>query len=192
MRKNETCRAARYSLRSIPLSAAATLPRPADSFLCRQPSSNRQRRLVPRECCAQKPKSRKFGPFPAAMPPSTTPQGMHFSYPHDIIASHSVHSINRFGKGEEDRYGEKKRDANLVDLRVREETPKSDECQIYIVNFNRHFLMYILYRRVRSRTHLFFIFSRLSKYEVWQIYAKKLKNRALQSKCNYSTLSTYH
>jgi len=161
MRKNETCRAARYSLRSIPLSVAATLPRPADSFLCRQPSSNRQRRLVSWECCAQKPKSRKFGPFPAAMPPSTTPQGMHFSYPHDITASHSVRSINRFGKGEEDWYGEKKReDANLVDSRAREETPKSDERQIYIVGFNRHFLMYILYRCVCSR--LFSISSRLS------------------------------
>lgn len=55
---------------------------------------------VPRECCARalKPKSRKFGPFPAAVPPSTTPQGMHFSYPHDITASHSVRSINRSRK----------------------------------------------------------------------------------------------
>lgn len=46
---------------------------------------------------ALKPKSRKFGPFPATLP-STTPQGMHFSYPRDITASRSVRCINRSGK----------------------------------------------------------------------------------------------
>lgn len=68
------------------------------------PGNRQRRRFVPRECCARalKPKSRKFGPFPAPVPPSTTPQGMHFSYPHDITASRSVHSINRSGKGEKD------------------------------------------------------------------------------------------
>lgn len=110
MRKNETCRAARYSLRSIPLGRSPSTPPPLT--LSRQPpSATANAALVPRECCtrALKPKSRKFGPFPAPVPPSTTPQGMHFSYPHDITASHSVHSINRSGKWEESDGGGKKK-----------------------------------------------------------------------------------
>lgn len=84
MRRNETCRAPRYTLRS-------SLNRPSWPPLLRV--SPRSKKLRP---SLVKPKSRKFGPFPT-VPPSTTPRGMHFSYPRDIIAP--VGCINRFGKG---------------------------------------------------------------------------------------------
>lgn len=92
MRKNETCRAARYSLSFLvcPLRFPLTSPLSATPVLSQSPR--------PKKLRAQplKPKSRKFGPFPA-VPPSTTPRGMHFSYPRDIIAPAGC--INRFGKG---------------------------------------------------------------------------------------------
>lgn len=63
MRKNETCRAARYSLRFIPSVGCRTPLCSADSFYSYNPLGNR---LAPRECCARalKPKSRKFGLSP--------------------------------------------------------------------------------------------------------------------------------
>lgn len=74
---------------------------------------------------ALKPKSRKFGPFPTMMPPSTTPQGMHFSYPHDITV---FRRINRSG---EEKWRKKvdKRQRKFAENREisRERTLRSDE-----------------------------------------------------------------
>lgn len=86
MRRNETCRAPRYTLRS-------SLNRPSWPPLPRvSPRSKKLRPTEPGETEVS-----KVWPLPNGPPPSTTPRGMHFSYPRDIIAP--VGCINRFGKG---------------------------------------------------------------------------------------------
>lgn len=86
MRRNETCRAPRYTLRS-------SLNRPSWPPLPRvSPRSKKLRPTEPGETEVS-----KVWPLPNDPPPSTTPRGMHFSYPRDIIAP--VGCINRFGKG---------------------------------------------------------------------------------------------